>query len=176
MQLFEIIISKVKQSLNEIPLLWLAKCIFMHEEKNVKKKIALFRSRSGSCSWLSPKEVSKVPFIYYVSTWWGGVRKYKFLLTFCNKNMLTRGEGGLKNLRMCLRSISMVPKDDVLSFLVCWGLCRHLGTLETLMLWWKFSLDLGQYYFTTYNLTQLHSKKLLEKSSENGFIFYLHFT
>ena len=53
---------------------------------------------------------------------------------------------------MCLRNILMVPKDDVLSFLVCWGLCRRLGTLETLMLWWKFSLDLGQ-YFTTYIYT-----------------------
>ena len=60
--------------------------------------------------------------------------------------------GGPKNLKMCLRNILMVPKDDVLSFLVCWGLCRRLGTLETLMLWWKFSLDLGQ-YFTTYIYT-----------------------
>ena len=79
-------------------------------------------------------------------------RRSKFLTHALVLKICWRVGGGPKNLKMCLRNILMVPKDDVLSFLVCWGLCRRLGTLETLMLWWKFSLDLGQ-YFTTYIYT-----------------------
>ena len=140
--------------------------LFSYKRKIYVKKSALFRSRSGSCSWLSPKEVSKVPFIYYVSTWWSGGLENGNSTCFLYWKYADEGGGGLKNLKMCLRIIWMVPKDDVLSFLVCWGLCRRLGTLETLMLWWKFSLDLGQYNFTTYayGLSMMWQEKHLGKT------------